>query len=268
MAVLCDQLGVMLDNAELFAERSRVALALQRTLLPPLLPEIPAVDLAAAYRPAVSASGVGGSSLVGGDFYDVFELGEGSWGLVVGDVRGIGPEAASLTGLARYTVRAVAPEVVSPAEVLGRLNEAMRQVEPNERFCTAVYTLVTPQPGGVDVTLASAGHPPALLLRDDESVEELPASGLMLGVFADARFVDQRVRLEPGDAMVLYTDGAIEARDSGGGQFGSDRLARVLSTCAGRSAGGIARRLELAVLDHRGDRSADDLAIVVVRARP
>ena len=262
VAVLCDQLGVTLENVELFEERSRVSTAMQRTLLPPLMPDIAGVDLAAAYRPA------GAGSLVGGDFYDVFELGEGAWGLVVGDVSGFGPDAAALTGLARYTVRAVAAQVISPAEVLERLNDAMRRVEPSERFCTAAYARFRSTASGVDVTLASGGHPPALVLRDDESVEELPTGGLMLGVFPDVHLVDHHVRLGPGDAMVLYTDGTTEARDRSGDQFGSPRLERLLATCAGRSATGVARRLELAVLDHRGEVSADDLAIVVLRCRP
>jgi GAF domain-containing protein len=262
ISVLCDQLGITLENAELFAERSRVATAMQRTLLPPLMPEIPGVDLAAAYRPA------GAGSLVGGDFYDVFELGEAGWGLVVGDVSGFGPEAAALTGLARYTVRAVAAQVPGPAEVLRRLNDAMRRLEPSERFCTAVYSRIRPESSSVDIVLASAGHPPALVLRDDESVEELPTGGLMLGVFADVDLVDHHVRLGPGDAMILYTDGTTEARDRAGEQFGTGRLTRLLGTCAGRSATGIARRLELAVLDHRGEVTADDLAILVVRCRP
>lgn len=262
ITVLCDQLGVTLENAELFAERSRVAWVMQRTLLPPLLPEIRGIELAAAYRPA----GVG--SLVGGDFYDVFDVGEGSWGLVVGDVSGFGPEAAALTGLARYTVRAVASQIESPAEVLRQLNDAMRRVEPSERFCTAVYARITPGPAGVLMTLASGGHPPALVLRDDESVEEMPTGGLMLGVFPDVELFDHTITLSPGDALVLYTDGTTEARNGDGEQFGAERLRRLLATCAGRSATGIGRRLELAVLDHRGENSADDLAIVVVRCRP
>jgi len=253
---------VTVENAELFAERSRVASAMQRTLLPPLMPDIPGVDVAAAYRPA------GANSLVGGDFYDVFDLGTGAWGLVVGDVAGFGPEAAALTGLARYTVRAVASQVASPAEVLCQLNAAMCRVEPSERFCTAVYASIQPDEGDVRVTVASAGHPPALVLRDDERVEELAVGGLMLGVFAEVDLADQTVVLHPGDSLVLYTDGAMEARNREGEQFGLGRLAGLLATCAGRSAAGVARRLELAVLDHRGETSVDDLAIVVVRSRP
>ncbi|MGH9225917.1 MAG: PP2C family protein-serine/threonine phosphatase [Acidimicrobiales bacterium] len=262
ITVLCDQLGVTLENAELFAERSRVASAMQRTLLPPLMPDIPGVDLAAAYRPA------GANSLVGGDFYDVFDLGDGTWRLVVGDVSGFGPEAAALTGLARYTVRAVASQIESPAEVLRQLNDAMRRVEPSERFCTAVFARIEPHEGDVRITVASGGHPPALVLRDDETVEEQPVGGLMLGVFADVDLTDETVTLRPGDSFVLYTDGALEARDETGEQFGLDRLARLLATCTGRSAAGVARRLELAVLDYRGEKSVDDLAIVVVRSRP
>jgi serine phosphatase RsbU (regulator of sigma subunit) len=267
-SVLCDQLGVTLENAELFAERSRVATAMQRTLLPPLMPEIPGLDVAAAYRPA------GAGSLVGGDFYDIFDVGEGTWGLVVGDVSGFGPEAAALTGLARYTVRAVASEGARPAEVLGRLNDAIGRVEHSERFCTAVYARIVPETSepaesaGARIVLASGGHPPALVLRDDGAVEELPTGGLMLGMFDDVDLVDHDVRLGPGDALVLYTDGTTEARDRTGEQFGSTRLTNLLATCAGRTAAGVARRIELAVLDHRGEVSADDLAIVVVRCRP
>jgi len=269
---LCSQLGVAIENAELFAERGRVVAALQKSLLPPLLPEIPGVDLAARYRPA------GATNLVGGDFYDVFELADDrTWGLILGDVSGFGAEAAALTGIARYTVRAIAGPGDKPSDVLAQLNEAMLHQGPAERFCTALYALATlPSAaaargtgGGVEVRLANGGHPPGLVLRDDESVERLDeGAGMLLGVFSDPVFADEQVTLWPGDALVLYTDGVIEARDGQGTQFGDDRLAAVLATCAGRSADGIARRIELAALDHQGNQPSDDIAIVVLRARP
>ncbi len=266
---LCSQLGVAMENAELFAERGQIVTALQRNLLPPLLPDIPGVDLAARYRPA------GASNLVGGDFFDVFELTERTWGLILGDVSGFGAEAAALTGIARYTVRAIAGPGDKPSEVLAQLNETMLHQGPAERFCTALYALATlpttaeSRDGGVAVRLANGGHPPGLVLRDDESVERLDeGAGMLLGVFSDPVFADEQVTLWPGDALVLYTDGVIEARDADGMQFGEDRLAALLATCAGRSAGGIARRVELAALDHQGDKPSDDIAIVVLRARP
>ncbi len=260
---LCVQLGVAMENAVLFAERSRVADALQQSLLPPLLPAIPGVDLAARYRP----TGVG--NLVGGDFYDAFEVDEDVWGVVLGDVSGFGPEAAALTGLARHTVRAIARRDHPPSATLAQLNEAMYRQGAEERFCTAIYAEVRPRGGRVEVTLANGGHPSGVVLRDGESVEVLDGhAGLLLGVFPGLVLDDRRVTLHPGDALILYTDGVVEGRDPAGEQFGEDRLRALLGTCAGRSADGIARRLELAVLDHQADQTVDDIAIVVLRARP
>jgi len=266
VAGLCTQLGGALEHCTLFAERSRVANALSESLLPPLLPTIAGLDAAARYRP--SGAGVPGrGNLVGGDFYDLFEVAPGVFGLLLGDVSGVGPEAAALTGVARYTVRAVAEAEESPCGVLTRLNEALLRLG-SERFLTAVYATLEPQPGGVvPVVHCSGGHPPAFLLRDDESVELLDrAGGMLLGVFPTVELADDKVVLHPGDSLVFVTDGVLEARDAEGREFGFNRLKDLLATCAGRSAEGIARRIERSVLDHREDRADDDLAIVVLRA--
>jgi sigma-B regulation protein RsbU (phosphoserine phosphatase) len=250
----------------LFAERSRVASALSESLLPPLLPTIPGVHAAARYRPSGGDMG-GRGNLVGGDFYDLFEMSDGRFGLLLGDVSGVGPEAAALTGVARYTVRAVAEPEKEPRAVLTSLNEALLRLG-SERFLTAVYATFEPKLDGVvPIVLCSGGHPPGLVLRDDESVEVLDrASGTLLGVFPTVDLSDQHVVLRRGDALVLVTDGVLEARDDDGNEFGCERLAALLATCAGRSAAGIARRIERSVLDHRGERADDDLAIVVLRA--
>lgn len=263
---LSSQLGGALEHCTLFAERSRVAGALSESLLPPLMPTIPGIDTAARYRP--SGAGVAGrGNLVGGDFYDVFEMDEGCFGLLLGDVSGVGPEAASLTGMARYTVRAVAGPKEPPSVVLTRLNEELLRLG-SDRFLTAVYATVEPSvDGAVPIVLCSGGHPPAFVLRDDESVEVLDRdTGMLLGVFPSVELSDLPVTLGAGDALVLLTDGVLEARDDDGNEFGFERLEALLATCAGRSAQGIARRIERAVLDHRGDRADDDLAIVVLRA--
>ena len=263
---LCCQLGAALEHCMLFAERSRVAHALSESLLPPLLPTIPGVDAAARYRPS-GADATGRGNLVGGDFYDLFEMGCGRFGLVLGDVSGVGPEAAALTGVARYTVRAVAAPDEAPCGVLSRLNEALLRAG-SERFLTAVYAMLEPKDDGVvPAVVCSGGHPPGLVLRDDESVEWLDqANGTLLGVFPEVDLSDQTVVLQPGDSLVFVTDGVLEARDDRGREYGFERLADLLSTCTGRSAAGIARRIERAVLDHRGDRADDDMAIVVLRA--
>jgi hypothetical protein len=266
VAGLCFQLGGALEHCGLFAERSRVATALSESLLPPLLPTIPGVDAAARYRPSGAVAG-GRGNLVGGDFYDLFEMGDGRFGLVLGDVSGVGPEAAALTGVARYTVRAVAEPEEAPRGVLARLNEALLRLG-SERFLTAVYaTFEAKADGAVPIVLCSGGHPPGLVLRDAESVEWLDqANGTLLGVFPTVDLSDQQVVLHPGDALVFVTDGVLEARDDEGNEFGYDRLEALVATCAGRSAEGIARRIERSVLDHRGERADDDMAIVVLRA--
>jgi serine phosphatase RsbU (regulator of sigma subunit) len=271
VAGLCSQLGGALEHAMLFAERSWVASALSESLLPPLLPAIPGVDAAARYRPSgakrsgTEASGRG--NVVGGDFYDLFETGNGCFGLLLGDVSGVGPEAAALTGVARYTVRAVAAPKEAPSAVLTRLNQELLRLG-SDRFLTAIYALLEPKVDGVvPVLLSSAGHPPAFVLRDDESVEVLNRdTGMLLGVFPAVELSDQPVELHPGDALILVTDGVLEARDAHGREFGSERLQALLATCAGRSAEGIARRIERSVLDHRGEQGDDDLAVVVLRA--
>jgi serine phosphatase RsbU (regulator of sigma subunit) len=266
VAGLCSQLGGALEHCTLFAERSRVASALSESLLPPLLPTIPGLDAATRYRPS-GTDVPGRGNLVGGDFYDLFEIADGRFGLLLGDVSGVGPEAAALTGMARYTVRAVAEPEEAPCAVLTRLNEALLRLG-SDRFLTAVYATLEPKADGVvPVVLCSGGHPPAILLRDDESVEVLDrAGGMLLGVFPTVELTDDEIVLHPGDALVLVTDGVLEARNADGNEFGFDRLTELLATCAGRSAEGIARRIERSVLDHREDRADDDLAIVVLRA--
>ena len=259
---LAQHLAGALDRAREQHERGRVARVLQETLLPPLLPAVPGLDLSARYR----ATGVG--NLVGGDFYDVFEAEAGVWAVVLGDVSGFGPEAAAITGQARYTVRAVARDEKTPSGVLRRLNEAIGG-RTDDRFCTAVYLRMQPSPTGVELVLSRGGHPPPLVLREGGVVEALDAAaGMPLGMFPDAEVSDLPCTLAAGEAIVLYTDGVLEARDASGEQFGQERLEDLLKSCAGRTADGVARRIELAAMDFQGETASDDVAIVVARASP
>jgi serine phosphatase RsbU (regulator of sigma subunit) len=252
-------LATALDNAERFHERDRVAAALQETLLPPLLPVVPGADLAARYRAAAP------ESQVGGDFYDVFRAGE-RWGAVIGDVCGTGPEAAAVTGVARYTIRALAATSSSPAATMVALNEALVLQRSERRFLTAVHLLFAVT-AGIDVALARAGHPPPILLRADGSASLLDEPrGTLLGVFDDVSVDDGELHLGLGDALVMYTDGVVEARSPAKEQYGYERLLDLVSTCAGRTADGIARRIELAVADFAGGEITDDVAILVLRA--
>jgi sigma-B regulation protein RsbU (phosphoserine phosphatase) len=187
---------------------------------------------------------------------------------VLGDVCGVGPEAAAVTGVARYSLRAVARQDPSPSRSLDAVNDAISSRRTDSRFCTAVVLAYREGPGHARFTWSSAGHPPPVVLRDDGTAELLDVRlGPLLGVYPDAEYSDDKIVLEPGDALILYTDGVTEARDHGQ-QFGEERLLSLIATCAGRTADGIARRVELAVIDHLRAVPDDDVAIVVIRAVP
>jgi hypothetical protein len=207
IAVLEDLTGraaLAFDNARLYAERDRVAHTLRRSLMPAALPMIPGLELASYFRP------MGPGSEVGGDFYDVFGNGRSCW-LVVGDVCGKGAEAAALTGFLRHTAVAYARDETSPAEVLARVNQAMLEQNFDGRFATAILAHLGFANGEVDVTLAAAGHPPALVVRSTGQAEELGESGTLLGIFSDPTIREASTTLRAGDALALYTDGLTEA---------------------------------------------------------
>jgi serine phosphatase RsbU (regulator of sigma subunit) len=257
---LAAQLGASLDNLALFQERARVAGALQQTLLPPNVPDIPGLDIATRYRPAKTVA------QVGGDFYDMFEVRPGVWGLLLGDVTGVGPEAAALTGVARYAARALVSQVSSPARLLSQLNDTLVHFDLQEKFCTALYAELRKTDRGMQVRIANAGHPYPFLVRADGTVEEITAHGTLLGLISDITLDQREFTLEPGDMMVCYTDGIIEARSPSGELFGAEGLARVLPQCAGYKAAAVARRIELSVLEHQAGGPPDDMAIIVLHA--
>ena len=250
------------DNARLYRDRSEIASVLQRSLLPPHLPQIPGVEVGAEYLP------VGEANEVGGDFYDLINTVEDGWICAIGDVRGKGVEAASVTALARYTIRAVTLKDDRPSEILTALNEAMLRQLSEDRFCTAACIRLEPADGspGVGIDVSRAGHPAPLLVRPDSPVEEVGPPGRVLGVFDDAELGDGSLRLMPGEALVLYTDGVTEARSPDGDFFGDERLRCLLRSCSGLDAAGIAARIKNVVLDFQEGCPRDDLAVLVLRA--
>ncbi len=254
--------ALAVDNARLYRDRSEIARTLQRSLLPPHLPQIPGVELGAEYLPA------GEANEVGGDFYDVINTIEDGWVCVIGDVRGKGAEAAAVTALARYTIRAVTMRNDLPSEVLSGLNEAMLRQLPEDRFCTAACARLEPQDAapGVGIDVSRAGHPPPLLVRADGTVEEISCPGRALGVFPDAELEDTHLRLMSGETIVFYTDGVTEARDPDGNFFGEERLHRFVAAHAGEDAESLARALKNTVLEFQEGYPRDDLALLVLRA--
>jgi sigma-B regulation protein RsbU (phosphoserine phosphatase) len=242
------------------SEASARALAqtLQATLLPPLEPSIPGLDVAGAYRPA------GDGFTVGGDFFDVFRTGRGSHSVVLGDVSGKGPSAAVVTALVRYTVRAEALHSSSPAQVLRCVHEAMARYQP-DRFCTAVLLEVAPTGAGADITVAVAGHEPPIL-TDGRTSRRVGEHGSILGMLLEVDVSDRPVPLRPGDSLVLYTDGISEAR-RGDEFFGEERIETLVTELAGKSdAAGIATGLADAAVSFQHGEPNDDIAVVVLKA--
>jgi integral membrane sensor domain MASE1 len=235
----------------------QIAGALQESLLPSRLPDVPGVDLAARFRP------VGASYRVGGDFYDVFESRDGGWVVVIGDVCGKGPRAAAVTGLARYTLRAGAVHEHRPSRVLAVLNDALRDERARE-LCTVAYARVDRDDGGFRVTCSAGGHPLPLVLRRDGTVERIGTHGIVLGAEAHPHLVDTAVELQPADCLLLYTDGLTDAYAPAHMLAPAD-IESMLAACAGLSAGEVAERLYSAVLDLGRSEPRDDIALVVLR---
>lgn len=199
----------------------RLARTLQRSLSPPVLPEVPGLEVAAHYQPFSSEQ-------VGGDFYDLFAIAAGRWGFFLGDVCGKGPEAAGLTSLARYTLRAAAMRDSDPAAILGELNRALRMEAEEMAMCSAVYGEIDTGVDRVELTLAVAGHPAPLVVRAGGPVEPAAVRGTLLGAFADAEFGSCRISLGPGDAIVLYSDGLLDT-SLDGEAVDEECLAKVLA---------------------------------------
>ena len=238
-----------------------LARTLQASFIPPAPPEIPGLDVGAAYRPA------GAGDEVGGDFYDVFATAQDDWVVVLGDVRGKGAEAARVTALARYTLRAAAMQSREPTAVLGTLNEAMLRSD-EDRFCTVIYARVRPSAGGgALLTLASGGH--ALPVRGDADggMGTVGAAGDLLGVLASPTFTEVDIRLEPGHVLCFFTDGVTEGR-RGREYYGDERLTRFLSEHGGDDAMTIAESLVDDVVTFQQGVPRDDIAVVVLKVPP
>jgi PAS domain S-box-containing protein len=258
---LARRAATSIDNARLYEERSYIARTLQQSLLPPHLPEIVGIELAAHYRP------VGEGNDVGGDFYDVFDLAGDGWAVVIGDVCGKGANAAALTALVRYTVRAIASPDKPPSEILRLVNDAILRQRSDNRFSTVVYARVEPTARGAHVELTSGGHPLPLLVRADGDVDVLGEPGTLLGVVPDPALYDVAVDLAPGDTLVLYTDGVTEA-GAPHNLLTPEELAQLAARCRGDGAAEIVACLEAAAVEASSGAPHDDIAIVAVRVEP
>jgi serine phosphatase RsbU (regulator of sigma subunit) len=251
--------ALALDNARLYSERTAISQALQRSLLPPELPEVEGVEVEVIYRAA------GEGNEVGGDFYDLFPISDGAYGFAIGDVCGTGPNAAAVTGLARHALRLLAREGLSGPAVLERLNSAILDEGARSRFLTLLYGEMRPQEdGSAELKVVCAGHPLPLRLRQDGTVEPAAEPQPLLGVMEDLELYEETVTLDPGDVLLCVTDGVTERRE-GTRMLGDDGLADVLTTCTGLTAGAVAARVMRAVERFASDAPSDDMAILAMR---
>ncbi|MFF5425463.1 MULTISPECIES: SpoIIE family protein phosphatase [unclassified Streptomyces] len=253
--------ALALDNARLYSERVAISQSLQRSLLPPDLPQIPGVEVDVIYRAA------GEGNEVGGDFYDVFPISDDAYGFAIGDVCGTGPEAAAVTGLARHALRLLAREGFGGPAVLERLNAAILDEGARSRFLTLLYGEMHPQEDGSAILkVVCAGHPLPLRLRPDGTVSPAAEPQPLLGVMDDLELYEETVTLEPGDVLLCVTDGVTERRE-GTRMLGDDGLAEVLKTCTGLTAGAVSARILRAVERFAQAPASDDMAILAMRLR-
>ncbi|MFI6639779.1 SpoIIE family protein phosphatase [Streptomyces sp. NPDC050504] len=290
---LARRIALAVGAARRYTRQATISRVLQRALLPTQVAEIPGLASALVYEPS-------GDGVAGGDFYDIFQPGQGDrWCFALGDVQGSGPEAAVVTGLVRPWTRLLARDGHGVGGVLDRLNELLlddavqaadraaalvvaagaadggapaERDDAQPRFLSLLYGEVTPLPdGGVRCTLASAGHPLPLLLRPDGTVVVPVVPQVLLGVVEDVGYGCQTFDLAPGDTLLCVTDGVTERRSAarqGAPLFDdADGLAAVFAQCAGMTAQGTAERIKRAVYEFAVTPPEDDLALLVFQAQ-
>ena len=262
MEEIGQHLAVAIRVDRMFRHRSAVAEALQASLLPATLPDIPGLDLSAAYLPA------GEGLEVSGDFYDVFPVQDG-WGITIGDVCGKGQEAAAMTAAARHAIRVLAAFTPDPADVLAKANEVMLSGGYEDRFVTAKLAYLKWGEDGLRVRMASSGHPGPALVHPDGRVDMLDGGGMPLGLFPAGEFPEsapeaETFLLHPGDLLFFFSDGVTDARNAELGYF-EERLADELAGLAGRSATETARAVQNLLVSFSAEELRDDLTILVAR---
>jgi PAS domain S-box-containing protein len=256
---LARRAGMAVDNARLYTELSGIADTLQAELLPTEIPNIPGIDVAVRYRAA------GELNRVGGDFYDVFGRGQNEWAVVIGDVSGKGAPAAAVTALARYTLRTATVNARSPSVALNALNEALLERRRDQEFCSVALAFVTLRDGGLDVTLSLGGHPRALIKRASGEVQACGTPGLLMGFVHDPPLADDDLRLDPGDTLLLYTDGVTDAAHDGD-RFGDARLEALVNDLQpALHPSEMAEAIEHTAVAHAEYQPQDDMALVAVQ---
>jgi serine phosphatase RsbU (regulator of sigma subunit) len=247
--------ALAVENARLYSERSEIAATLQRSLLPPDLPEMPGWSAATLYRAA------GEQNEVGGDFYDAFAV-PGGWMVLVGDVAGRGAEAAALTSLARYTLRTAGQILGDPVAAFERLNVTLRE-RPDLSMVSVCCVVLRDEAPGARAEVVCAGHPPLYHLDRQGTPRPVGNHAPFLGAFDDSEWSSAEVELSGADQLVLYTDGVIDTIGETE-RFGERRLSSALAGAP--EPGEVVRRIDDALTAFAaGEEQQDDTAVLVVR---
>lgn len=249
-------LSLALENARLYDSERRITRTLQSAFFSAPA-NVPGMQLGHLYHSASAGA------RVGGDFYDVIKLENSRTGLVIGDVSGHGVEMATLTALLKTAMRAEAMRLPSPGSVLSHANDIMLHGSAPEEFATAFFGLLDGVNGHFSYCLA--GHPSPVLLRDGADPILLAAPNIVLGAHSDARYAASETVLDPGDLLVLYTDGLTEAKNRHGERYGTDRLLETVSYCAGEPAEEVPESLFLSAFSFAEGHLDDDVAILAIR---
>ncbi|MFE9747760.1 PP2C family protein-serine/threonine phosphatase [Saccharothrix saharensis] len=253
--------GVAMSAAGMFAQQLSITETLMRELLPPTLRSVDGIEFAGRYRPALD------TERVGGDFYDVHQVGDGESLAVLGDVCGKGLAAAVMTGKVRTTLRALLPLAGDHRRMLTLLNGALLSAH-DTRFVTLVLASATRVGSDVRLRVTSGGHLPPLVVRANGEVHEVPTRGTLIGVLPEVDAVTAEVVLAPGETCLLYTDGITEAVGGpvGGEMFGEERLHRVLAACAGMPADAVVEHVHMVASQWIGGGGHDDIALLAITA--
>jgi PAS domain S-box-containing protein len=249
--------GTAVESARLYTERSRIARVLQRALLPDSLPDMPGFEIAASYRPA------GELNEVGGDFYDVFPRRDGRWMLVIGDVCGKGAEAASVTALARHTLRAASMLDTSPAAMLELLHRVLRAQEPEGQMCTVCLVLAESRGEHAGLRIALAGHPCPLIVGPGEKASAVGEPGTVLGLVDPITVSEVAVELRQQQTLLLYTDGVPEAARARAGSAPAPE--RLSARVHGLALQDMLQAIEAAAVESADGHPHDDIALLGLR---
>lgn len=248
---------VQLIEKERLERELKVAADIQLSILPDVLPTTPGYDFGARILPARQ---------VGGDFYDVYLLGENKTAVVIGDVADKGVPAALFMARAHALIMAEADSSLSPGEVLRFANGHITRLQKSAQFVTALYGTLDSKTS--EFSYARAGHEPPLVLSADGTVARVPhAAGMSLGLWEDITLDLQEVKLKKGSTLVLFTDGMTDCRNPAGTPFGLDRIASTLSGLAGLSAQQVCDRLFDTLMSFQdGASQDDDVTLVAIHA--